>query len=283
MKNQIKTILLLGVLSVALISLGSLFGRTTMWLFAIGAFAINIGSYFFSHKIVLAMNRAREVSPAQAPGLHAIVDELAAKAGIPKPRVYVIDDPHANAFATGRNPKHGVVAVTTGILELLDERELRGVLAHELAHVHNRDVLVATVAASIATAITYLAHMGMFFGGGSRDEDGERANPLTMLIMALLAPIAASLVQLAISRSREFYADEKGARVSGDPAALASALRKLHRGAERVPGHVAPATASLFIVNPFAGLRGMAQLMSTHPDPEERIRRLMAMAGARAV
>jgi heat shock protein HtpX len=282
MKNQIKTILLLGVLSVSLVAFGSVFGRTTMWLFAIGAFALNLGSYFFSHKIVLAMNRAREVSREQAPGLHAIVDELALSARIPKPRVYVIDDPHANAFATGRNPQNGVVAVTTGILGLLDERELRGVLAHELAHVRNRDVLVATVAASIATAITYLGHMGMFFGGGSRDEDGEGANPITMLMMALLAPIAAMFVQLAISRSREFHADETGARVSGDPAALASALRKLHSRAERVPGHVAPATASLFIVNPFSS-RGLSKLMSTHPDPQERIERLLAMAGARSV
>jgi heat shock protein HtpX len=284
MKNQIKTIFLLGLLSAGLVALGAMIGRDAMYFFLLVALAMNIGSYFFSDKIVLAMNRAREVSREEAPGLHAIVDELAAAAQIPKPRVYIIDDPHANAFATGRNPKHGVVAVTTGILGLLNERELRGVLAHELSHVRNRDVLVASVAAAIATAISYLAHAlqwSALLGGGSRDDD-ERGSPLAALALAIVAPIVAMFVQLGISRSREFLADEKGARLSGDPEALARALQKLHTRAERVPGHVAPATASLFIVNPFAGARGLAHLFSTHPDPEERIRRLLEMAGIRA-
>jgi heat shock protein HtpX len=225
------------------------------------------------------MNGARELPRAEAPRLHALLDELARRAGLPTPRLYFIDDPHANAFATGRDPSRAAVAVTRGLVELLDERELRGVLAHELAHVGNRDVLVATVAAGIATAVSYLANLLAFsglLGGTSQDEEGH---PAQGLLFMLLAPIGATLVQLGISRSREYLADETAGRLTGDPLALASALDRLRRSAEVVPATASPATASLFIVNPFgAALAGLARLFSTHPPTEERIRRLEALA-----
>ena len=238
MKNQIKTVVLLGALSATLVAVGGALGPG--WLYGMGALALllNLGAYFYSDRIVLAMNRAREVSPAEAPGLHRIVEELAARAEIPKPRVYLIEDPHANAFATGRNPRRGVVAVTTGIMGLLSARELRGVLAHEIAHIKNRDILVSSIAAALASAITYIANALQFsalFGGASQEE-GEEGSPAGSLALAFLAPIAATFVQLGISRSREYLADETGARLSGDPEALASALEKLHLRAEFVPG-----------------------------------------------
>src|SRR5262245_16495206 len=215
---------------------------------------MNLGAYFFSDRIVLRMHGAHEVSREQAPELHGMVEELAMKAGIPMPRVCVIPDPQPNAFATGRNPAHGVVAVTEGILRVLDRRELRGVIAHELAHVKNRDILVASVAAAAASLITYIAHavtFGALLGGShSDDEDGGGAGGL---LLAFVAPIAATLIQLGISRSREYLADETGARLCGEPEALARALLKLERGADLVPSHATPATAGLFIVNPFAG------------------------------
>jgi heat shock protein HtpX len=278
MKNQLKTLVLLGALSALLVAFGASLGPRAFWLFTAMAFAMNLAAYFFSDRIVLAMHGAREVAPDQAPRLHAMVEELAGRAGIPKPRVFMVDEPHANAFATGRDPKHAVVAVTRGILDLLDERELRGVLAHELAHVANRDILVASVAAGLATAISHLAHALAFAGlAGGRSEDDEGAGG--GLLMMLVAPIGATLVQLGISRSREYLADETGARVSGDPLALASALEKLHRGAELVPSVATPATASLFIVNPFGAIgSGLARLFSTHPPAEERIRRLHELA-----
>jgi heat shock protein HtpX len=239
---------------------------------------MNLGAWLFSDRLVLALHRAREVTPAEAPRLHAIMDELCARASLPRPRVCLVDDPHANAFATGRGPKRSAVAVTTGLMALLDERELRGVLAHELAHVKNRDVLVASVAATLAAVVTHAAHalgFAAMFGGRDGDEEGGGAGGLLFL---LVAPIGATLVQLGISRSREYLADETGARLSGEPLALASALEKLHRSAEVVPGRAEPATASLFIVSPIFGAGGLLRLFSTHPPPEERIRRLRALA-----
>jgi heat shock protein HtpX len=283
MKNQLKTIVLLGALSALLVAFGASLGPRAFWMFTAFAAVMNLAAYFWSDKLVLRMHGARELPREDAPRLHEAVEELSARAGIPKPRVFLIDEPHANAFATGRNPEHAVVAVTRGILAILDPRELRGVLAHELAHVANRDILVASVAAALAGAISNLANALMFAGlFGRSDEDGEEGGAGGGLLMMLVAPIAATLVQLGISRSREYLADESGARISGDPLALASALEKLHRGAEVVPSGVpAPATASLFIVNPFGGVvGGLARLFSTHPPAEERIRRLQALARA---
>jgi len=276
--NQLKTILLLGALSALLVGAGAAIGPGAFWLFTALALGMNLFAYFFSDRLVLRMNGARELTPGEAPRLHAMVAELAQRAGLPVPRLYFIDDPAANAFATGRNPEKAVVAVTRGLTELLDERELRGVLAHELAHVKNRDILVASVAAGIATAVSSVANLLAFTGlfGGSQDEEGS---PAGGLLFALLAPIGATLVQLGISRSREYLADETGARLTGDPLALASALARLQRSAEMVPAAAAPATASLFIVNPFGGaLAGLARLFSTHPPAEERIHRLELLA-----
>jgi heat shock protein HtpX len=278
-KNQLKTLLLLGALSALLVSFGASLGPGPFWMFTALALAMNLVAYLFSDRIVLRMHGARELPAAEAPRLHAIVEELARRAAIPKPRVFFIDDPHANAFATGRNPAHAVVAVTRGIVDLLDERELRGVLAHELAHVANRDILVASVAAGLAAAISSLANALMFSSllGGSRD-DGEEGGGSGLLVM-LVAPIAGTLVQLGISRSREYLADETGARLADDPLALASALEKLHRGAELVPSAATPATASLFIVNPFGAVAtGVSRLFSTHPPAEDRIARLEELA-----
>jgi heat shock protein HtpX len=277
MKNQIKTILLLGVLSAILIGFGALLGRGWVIGFALLALALNLGAYFFSDRIVLRMHRAEPLPEAAAPRLHAIVRDLSMRAGIPMPRLFRVASPQPNAFATGRNPENGVIAVTDGILRLLSERELAGVLAHEIGHIRNRDILVSTIAAAVAGAISYIGSMLQFtaiFGGG--DEDAP--NPLAALVLAIVAPIAAILVQLGISRSREYLADETGARLSHDPSALATALERLE-GASHVlpPIGVQPATASLFIVNPFAGMRGMATLFSTHPPIAERIRRLRAM------
>lgn len=279
MKNQIKTILLLGLLSALLIGVGGMLGKAYVYMFAALAVIMNVGAYFFSDRLVLAMHQAREVAPHDAPAIHATVEELAQQAGIPKPRVYLIPQFQPNAFATGRNPSKGVVAVTQGILDTLSPRELRGVLAHEIAHIRNRDILVATVAATIAGAISYLAQalqFGLLFGG--RDEDGD-SNPLGGLAMVFIAPILALLIQMGVSRSREFLADETGARISRDPEALASALEKLDYASRRIPANVQPATASLFIVNPFAGAKSLLNLFSTHPPMRERIRRLRATLG----
>jgi heat shock protein HtpX len=280
--NQIKTIVLLGVLSAVLVAFGGMLGSGYLYFFAVVAALVNLGAYFFSDRIVLAVHRAREVAVDDAPRLHAMVEELAIGAGIPKPRVFVVEDGHANAFATGRSPSRGVVAVTTGLLDLLNERELRGVLAHEIAHVRNRDVLVSSIAAALASAITYIASVMQFsalFGGSQGQQEGEEGggSPLGGLLLALVAPLAATLVQLGISRSREYLADDTGARISGEPEALASALEKLARGAEEVPSRAEPATASLFIVNPLTGAGGVLGLFSTHPPMGERVRRLRAM------
>lgn len=282
MKNQIKTILLLGVLSSILIGFGALLGRQWVAGFTILALALNLGACFFSHKLVLRMHRAEPLSELTAPRLHAIIRELATRAEVPMPSVYLIPSPQPNAFATGRNPKYGVVAVTQGILQILSERELRGVLAHEIAHIKNRDILVSTIAAAVAGAIAYIANMLQFtaiFGGGG---DDDAPNPMAALALAIVAPIAATLVQLGISRSREYLADETGARLCSEPHALASALEKLDRSARAVaPMTSEPATASLFIVNPFSGARGLSNLFSTHPPMIERVRRLRAMTFAR--
>ena len=281
MKNQIKTILLLGVLSAALIGIGAVLGKGFLVGALVLSLAMNLGAYFFSDKLVLKMHGAQEVSPHEAPGLHRMVEELARRADIPKPRVFLMHEAQPNAFATGRNPEHGVVAVTTGILNVLDERELRGVLAHELAHIKNRDILVSTIAAAVASAVTYLAHAVGMFGSmflGRDEDEGEGLSPLQTLALALVAPFAATLIQMGISRSREYLADQTGGELSGDPEALASALQKLEAGAMAMPVEGRPATASLFIVSPFAGMQSILSLFSTHPRTEERVRRLHEQA-----
>lgn len=282
MRNQIKTIVLLGGLTAVLIGIGGLIGQAAAIGFTAFALLLNLGLYFFSDRIVLRMHGAKEVSYAEAPRLHTIVEDLAIRAGLPKPRVCLIPSAQPNAFATGRNPKHGVVAVTTGILEILSERELRGVLAHELAHIRNRDILVSTIAAAAAAAITYIANLlqfSAFFGGSDEEEHGS---VLGTLALTLVAPIAATLVQLGISRSREYLADESGASISGDPEALARALEKLELSSAAVPpASPQPATASLFIVNPFGASGGIVRLFATHPSTPDRVRRLRAVTHPR--
>jgi heat shock protein HtpX len=281
MINQLKTVLLLGVLSAIVVGIGGALAPGSMAVWVVLALAMNVGAYFFSDRIVLKMNGARPLSREEAPGIHAMTEELAGRAGIPTPRLFVIDDPSPNAFATGRNPAHGVVAVTTGIVRHLPARELRGVIAHEIAHIRNRDILVSTIAASLAAVVTYVANVlqfSAFFGGTQEDEEG--GSVAGTLAMAFLAPIAATVVQLAISRSREYLADETGARLAGDPDALAAALESLAIGTAQVPAIVQPATASLFIVNPFSGAGTLMNLFSTHPPMQERVRRLRAMARA---
>jgi heat shock protein HtpX len=280
MKNQLKTIVLIGALSALVLGIGSAVAPGHLYLFIALSLAMNVGAYFFSDKIVLRMHRAQELGPEQAPELYSMVGELAQRAEIPRPRLYLIPDAQPNAFATGRNPEHGVVAVTEGIVRLLSQRELRGVLAHELAHIKNRDILVSSIAAVMASVVTYLAHaitmMGLF--GGRSDQDGEGSGG-SNLLLALVAPIGATLVQLGISRSREYLADETGATISGDPDALANALLKLERGAEAVPAlDPQPATASLFIVTPLAGGGSVLRLFATHPATEERVRRLRELS-----
>jgi heat shock protein HtpX len=279
MSNVFKTALLLAVLTAMLVLLGgALGGRQGMVIAFVFALAMNFASYWWSDKIVLAMYRAEPITEAQAPGLYGIVRRLATKAGIPMPRVYLIPTEQPNAFATGRNPEHAAVAVTEGIMRILDDDELEGVLAHELAHVTNRDVLISTIAATLAGAITYLAHMAQwaaFFGGGRSDDD-DAPSPIAMMLMAMVAPIAAMLVQLAVSRAREFQADASGARLAGRTWGLTKALEKLEMAKQAVPMEANPATAHLFIVNPLSG-QALMKLFSTHPPIEERIARLRAM------
>ena len=283
--NTLKTTFFLAVLSVLFIFIGSLLGGQSGATMALMMAAVmNIGAYWFSDKIVLAMYRARQVAEREAPELYGVVRELTMRAGLPMPKVYIMDNPAPNAFATGRNPEHSAVAVTTGILGILSRDELAGVIGHELAHIKNRDILISTVAATIAGAISYIAHMaswGLMFGGGRRDE-GDR-NPFGSVIaiaVMILAPIAAMLIQMAISRSREYTADESGAVICGNPLSLAVALKKLHAGTRRIPMNDNPATAHMFIVSPLSG-GGMLSLFSTHPPIEERVARLEAMAGRR--
>ncbi len=252
-------------------------GKSGMTIALMFAFFMNFITYFFSDKIVLMMYRAKEVSETEAPVLYRIVRRLSQKAGMPMPRVYIIPDMSPNAFATGRSPKHAAVAATEGIMQLLTEDELAGVMAHELAHVLHRDILIGTIAATIAGAISYLAQMAqwaMIFGGRSNDDEG--GNPIAALVMMIVAPIAAMLIQLAISRAREYSADEGGARLHGDPMALANALRKLHKGVQMIPMHTNPATSHMLIVSPLSG-GAVMKLFSTHPPIEERVARLEAM------
>jgi heat shock protein HtpX len=275
--NNVKVFVLMAALTALFMAIGGyLGGQGGMLMALLFAGAMNFFMYFASDKMVLRMYGARTVTAAEAPELYAMVDRLRQRAGLPMPTVAVAPQAQPNAFATGRNPEHAVVCVTEGILGLVSREELEGVLAHELAHVKNRDMLLQTVTATMAAAISNLAWMGMFAGGRDDDEGG---NPIAGLLMVILAPIAASLVQLAISRQREFKADAVGARISGRPLALASALRKLDAGAHRIPMHVSPAAAPLAQVNPLAFSGGsVAKLFSTHPPTEERVARLQALA-----
>lgn len=286
MTSQIKTVLLLALLSAIIIGLGGIMGgRTGIIIAFVIAMIMNVGSYWYSDKIVLSMYQARELSEDEAPMLHRMVAELSANAGIPKPRVCVIPEDAPNAFATGRDPEHGVVAVTDGIMRILSPEELRGVIAHEIGHIANRDILIQTVAGVMASTIVSIANFMQFaaiFGMGRSSEDGEGGgNPLMAIVLAILAPIAASLIQFAISRSREYLADASGARYCGQPLALAAALGKLQSWNQRIPMQNGnPTTAEMFIVAPLFG-GGMAKLFSTHPDINDRIARLREMAGVR--
>ena len=281
MSNALKTTLLLGLLTGLLLWVGQALGGTHGLVIAlIFAAVMNLGSYWFSDRLVLRMYGAQELPPERAPELHQIVRELAAGAHMPMPRVYLLPSDSPNAFATGRNPDHAAVAVTEGILRLLTPEELRGVLAHELSHVQNRDTLISAVAATLAGVVLMVARMGQFaaiFGGMRRDEREEGGGALELLLLVIVAPLAAMLIQLAISRSREYQADTSGAHLSHSPGALASALEKIATASGRLPLPAGPATAHLFIVNPLSGQR-LASLFSTHPPIEERIRRLRAMA-----
>jgi len=278
--NGFKTFFLMTVLTIILVGLGGIIGGRSggMIAFAI-ALVMNFVSYWFCDKIVLRMYGAREVSQGEAPQLYGSVASLAQRAGIPMPKVYIIDDDSPNAFATGRNPEHGVVAVTRGIMRILSASELEGVLAHELSHIKHRDILIQSVAATLAGAITMIANwarFAAFFGGSSDDDDG--GNIFTVIIFSVIAAFAAMLIQLAISRSREYLADDGGAHLAGNPLYLAGALKKLNAGVARVPMNDAnPSTAPLFIVNPFSA-GGIRSLFSTHPPIEERIKRLEDMA-----
>jgi heat shock protein HtpX len=280
--NHVKTGLLLAGLTVLLVLLGRWIGGPQGMVIAFAvALIMNVGSYWFSDRIVLSMYRAQPVTPDEAPELYQMVGRLAERAGLPMPKLYVIPDPTPNAFATGRDPAHSAVAVNEGLLRLLDREEVEGVIAHELAHIRNRDTLISTIAATIAGAVTMIAHFAQYaaiFGGfGHRDEEGQGQNPLGLLVMAIVAPIAAMILQLAISRSREYQADRTGAEISGQPLGLADALRKLELANERRPMHANPATSHMFIVNPLRG-EAFASLFSTHPPLQERVVRLEALA-----
>jgi heat shock protein HtpX len=281
MHNTLKTGILLVLLAAILLFIGgALGGRGGLMIALVLALVMNVVSYWFSDKIVLRLYGAQEVSEAEAPQLYGMIRRLAQRAQIPMPRVYLMATATPNAFATGRNPQHAAVAVTEGTLQLLDQRELEGVLAHELAHIKNRDTLTMTITATIASAIMFVADMarwGAIFGGFSRDEEDNGGGILGFLVAAIVAPLAATLVQLAISRSREYAADATGARLAGSPYGLADALEKLAYATERVPAEMTPATAHLFIVNPLSG-RSFAALFSTHPPIEERVERLRRMA-----
>jgi heat shock protein HtpX len=279
MFNWVKTAMLMAAITALFVVIGGMIGGSRgMMLALIVALGMNFFSYWFSDKMVLRMYNAQEVDEASAPQFYRMIRDLATRAQLPMPRVYLINEDAPNAFATGRNPEHAALAATTGILRVLSERELRGVMAHELAHVKHRDILISTISATMAGAISALANFAMFFGG--RDSDGRRANPIASIAVALLAPIAGALIQMAISRAREFEADRGGAQISGDPQALASALEKIHAYAAGVPFPTAeehPATAQMMIMNPLAG-GGISKLFSTHPATEERVARLMEMA-----
>ncbi len=274
MNNALRTGALMAVLIVLFALIGqAVAGQQGMIMALAVALMMNFASYWFSDKIVLKMYRAREVGRAEAPELYDMVDKLRQRAGLPMPKLYVIPSDQPNAFATGRNPDHSAVAVTNGIVRILSKEELEGVIAHELAHIKNRDILTSSIAATVAAAITLLARFALFFGGGR-----DRENVFSALLMLILAPIAAMMIQMAISRSREFAADRKGAEICGKPRALASALTRLERGVELHPVEANPSTAHMFIVSPFAGgMRGMLQLFATHPPTEQRVEKLLEL------
>ncbi|MDI6803821.1 MAG: zinc metalloprotease HtpX [Bacteroidota bacterium] len=277
--NTIKTVLLMSVLTVLLVFVGNILGGSGGMMIAFTfAIVMNFGTYWFSDKIVLRMYKAQPVQREDNPELFRMTEELTARAGIPMPKLYIIPNDQPNAFATGRNPQNAAVAVTSGIMRILNREELMGVIAHELSHVKNRDILVGTIAATIAGAISMLANMAqwaMIFGGrGSSDDRG--GNPITLIVMMIVAPLAAMMIQMAISRSREFMADESGAKMTGNPLYLANALRKLHVKVQQIPMEANSATAHMFIVSPLRG-SGFTKLFSTHPPMEERVAKLEAM------
>ncbi|MGS0754087.1 zinc metalloprotease HtpX [Roseateles sp. GG27B] len=282
MFNLMKTAVLMAAITALFMTIGAMVGgRSGMMLALLVALGMNFFSYWFSDTLVLKMYKAREVDATSAPQFYSMVQELAQRAELPMPRVYLIDEDAPNAFATGRNPEHAAVAATTGILRALSERELRGVMAHELAHVKHRDILISTVSATMAGAISMLANFAMFFGG--RDSEGRNSNPLVGILVAILAPIAASVIQMSISRAREFEADRGGAEISGDPQALASALTKIQQFARQIsmaPAERHPETAQMMIMNPLSG-SGLKNLFSTHPPTEERVARLLEMVPGR--
>jgi heat shock protein HtpX len=279
MFNFAKTAVLMAAITALFIVVGGMLGGEQGMLMALlMAVGMNFFSYWFSDAMVLKMTNAQQVDERSAPQFYGLVKELAEKAGLPMPKVFLIDEDAPNAFATGRNPENASVAATTGILKILSNRELRGVMAHELAHVRHRDILISTVAATMAGAVSALANFAMFFGG--RDSEGRPANPIASLMVAILAPIAASLIQMSISRAREYEADRGGAEISSDPEALAHALEKIHNYAQGIPFQAVeqhPETAQMMILNPLSA-GGLAQLFSTHPPTEERVARLMSMA-----
>ncbi len=284
--NTMKTFLLMGLLTVLVVVVGQILGGTNGMMMAfVFALVMNFGSYWFSDKIVLRMYGAREIAREESPELFQTVEELTQRAGLPMPKLYVIPSDQPNAFATGRNPEHAAVAVTQGIMRTLSRDELRGVLSHEISHIKNRDILIGTIAATAAGAISMLANMAqwaMIFGGGRGSDDRDGGNPIGGIAMMIVAPIAAMMIQMAISRSREYQADESGAQMSGSPLSLANALRKLDQRSKQIPMEANPATAHMFIVNPLnAG--GLTKLFSTHPPMEDRIARLEAMVYGSAV
>ncbi|MCI0468834.1 MAG: zinc metalloprotease HtpX [Nitrospirae bacterium] len=282
--NGLKTMVLMVTLTLMLVAVGGVIGGKSGMTFAlIMTFGMNFLTYWFSDKIVLKMYGARPVTESEAPELYGMVRRLSHRAQLPMPKVCIMDEDQPNAFATGRNPEHGTVAVTTGIMRILSREELEGVIAHELAHIKHRDILVSTVAATIAGAISYLAQMAQWAAifGGRRDDD-EGGSPIAAIVMMIVGPIAAMLIQMAISRSREYGADEGGARIAGNPLSLANALKKLQMASQSIPMHANPATSHMFIVNPLSG-GGILRLFSTHPPMEERVARLEAMARGRSL
>lgn len=281
--NSIKTFLLMTLLTGLIVGVGYVIGKGSIngMIIAFGiAVVMNFGSYWFSDKIVLAMYGAKPISESESPQLYSIIEKLTREAGLPMPKLYLINTDMPNAFATGRNPDHAAVAVTTGLMRILGSDEIEGVIAHELAHVKNRDILISTIAATMVGALMILARMAQFaaiFGGGSRNNDREGGNPIVVLVVALVSAVAAAMIQMAISRSREYQADFTGAQISGKPLGLAHALLKLERGNELVHAEPAPATAHMFIVNPLSG-GGVMSLFSTHPPIPDRVAKLEAMA-----
>ncbi len=280
--NNLKTVGLLGFLSALVWLIGyELFGGSGgFYIGLVFAVGVNLIAYFFSDKMALASSHARPVTEQELPEVYSIVRNLTTQAGMPMPRIYVIDSPQPNAFATGRNPNHAAVAVTTGILQILNRQEMEGVIGHELSHVRNRDILIGSIAAMLAAALSIFARMAFFFGGGRRSRDAGALGAVISLLALILAPIAAMLIRLAISRSREYQADESGATLTGQPLNLASALRKLEVGTSRIPMNVNPAVSQLYIADPLKALkgRGASKLLSTHPPIQDRIERLEAMA-----